>query len=108
MPTGDPEFDRMLSALGEQTARFEKVGRELAETRGKGQAAGGRVMVEVSADGSLQDLKIDPRAMRLGSEVLAEAIMCAARDAQHDVAGRTNQLMEPLLGGERRKPSAEH
>ncbi|MCG5220526.1 YbaB/EbfC family nucleoid-associated protein [Streptosporangium sp. KLBMP 9127] len=97
-PTGDPELDRMLSALGEQTARFEKVGRDLAETRGTGEAAGGQVVVEVCADGSLKDLRIDPRAMRLGSAALAEAILGAARAAQQDVAGRANQLMEPLVG----------
>ncbi|GLW05028.1 hypothetical protein Misp01_01580 [Microtetraspora sp. NBRC 13810] len=95
--SGNPELDRMMSVLGEQNARFEKVGRDLAETRGRGEAAGGQVKVEVSADGALQGLTIDPRAMRLGSEALAAAIMEAAKRAEQDVASQAGLLMEPLL-----------
>lgn len=87
----------MMAVLGRQAARFEKVGRDLAETRGRGAAANGTVVVEVSADGSLTGLTIDPRAMRLGSEALAQAILKAAKDAEHDVAAQANQVMEPLL-----------
>jgi DNA-binding protein YbaB len=96
-PTGDPEVDEVLEALAAQSARFEAVGRRLSETRGRGESEDGRVIVEALPGGSLVALRIDPRAMRLGSEALAEAILAAARRAEADAADRAESLMAPLV-----------
>jgi DNA-binding protein YbaB len=98
-PTGDPELNRMMTALNAQTARFEKVSRDLAETRGRGRAADGRVAVEVTSGGNLAGVTIDPGALGLGADGLAEAIVLAAKRAEQDVAERANQALEPLLNG---------
>lgn len=87
----------MLEALATQSARFQEAGQRLAETRGRGEAEEGRVVVEVLPSGSLAALRIDPRAMRLGSEALAEAILRAAREAEGDAAERAESLMRPFL-----------
>jgi DNA-binding protein YbaB len=90
--TGDPELDRALADLAAGTARLEEVSRLLRETTGHGESAGGQVAVELSATGSLVGLHLDPRALRLGSQALAEAIMEAFRRAEEDVAGRSHDL----------------
>ncbi|MFC6083142.1 YbaB/EbfC family nucleoid-associated protein [Sphaerisporangium aureirubrum] len=97
-PTGDPEVDQVLETLAVQTAQFEEVGRRLSATLGRGEAEDGRVVVEVRTGGSLASLHIDPRALRLGSEALAEAILRAAKDAETNVASRAEAVMRPLLG----------
>lgn len=104
--TGDQEIDRMLETLAAQSARFEEMGQRLAEARGRGEAEDGRVVVEVTPGGSLAALRIDPRAMRLGSEALAEAILQAARQAENDAAERAEEMMRPLLD-EPQSPGAE-
>ncbi|MFB9679938.1 YbaB/EbfC family nucleoid-associated protein [Streptosporangium vulgare] len=96
-PTGDPETDRLLTVIEEQTTRMEEVGQSLAEARGRGEAAGGHVSVEVLASGALAALRIDPRALRLGSEALAEAILAASDEATRDAAEQTGTLLNSLL-----------
>ncbi|MFG3442115.1 YbaB/EbfC family nucleoid-associated protein [Nonomuraea sp. NPDC047897] len=95
--SGDPEIDRMLAQLAEQTELLEEVGRGLEAARGHGEAADGLVRVEVLPSGGLAAVRIAPRAMRLGSEELAEAIMEAARQAEEDVTGQTLAVTQRLL-----------
>ncbi|UBU17510.1 YbaB/EbfC family nucleoid-associated protein [Nonomuraea gerenzanensis] len=90
--TGDPELDRAIAELAARTTRLEEVGRLLRETTGRGESAGGQVAVELSATGSLAGLHLDPRALRLGSQALAEAITEAFRRAEEDVAARSHDL----------------
>lgn len=96
-PAGDPEMQQLLAVIGEQTNRMEEVGQSLAEARGRGEAAGGHVSVEVLASGSLAALRIDPRALRLGSEALAEAILAASDEAVRDAAEQAGTLLNSLL-----------
>lgn len=56
-----------------------------AELRGVGEASGGQVQVTVTAGGKLAAVKIDPRAMRLGSEALGEQIVAAGNAALDDL-----------------------
>ncbi|GAA4220989.1 DNA-binding protein YbaB [Streptosporangium album] len=95
--TGDPEIDRALSRLMAETAGFEEVRRQVEETKGRGEGANGQITVEVLATGSLRTLRIDPRAMRLGSEALAEAILEAVRQAEEDASSRMTALTQPLV-----------
>ncbi|WP_329085304.1 MULTISPECIES: YbaB/EbfC family nucleoid-associated protein [unclassified Streptosporangium] len=96
-PTGDRETDRMIAELQEQVNRAEEIGRQLGEVRGRGEAAGGQVTVETLSTGALVSLRIDPRALRLGSEALTEAIMEAAGHAARAAAEAANRLMASLL-----------
>ena len=60
-------------------------------------APGGQVEVEVLPSGALSSLRIESRAMRLGSQALTEAILEAARQAEKDAADQLAALTEPLL-----------
>ncbi|GAA3203102.1 YbaB/EbfC family nucleoid-associated protein [Nonomuraea helvata] len=95
--TGDPEIDRALAEMAAQTARFEEVSRRLEETRGRGQSAGGQVVVELRHTGSLAALRIDPRALRLGSQALTDAIVEAFRLAEEDVTGQSYDLAKTMF-----------
>jgi DNA-binding protein YbaB len=91
--TGNEEFDRILAQVGEQMQRFEQAREELSSLKGSGTAADGMVEVEVLPSGAISSLKINPRAMRLGSEALAEAILEAAGKAAKEAADRLNEIM---------------
>jgi DNA-binding protein YbaB len=79
------------------TAGFEEVRRRMEEARGRGESAGGQVAVELTPTGSLAALHIDPRAMRLGSQALTEAVLDAFRKAEEDVAGQSFDLAKTLF-----------
>jgi DNA-binding protein YbaB len=87
--TGDPEIDRAVAELMARTADLEETGRRLEHLRGRGASADGQVRVEVEPGATLASLHIAPRAMRLGSEALTDAIMEAVRQAEEDLAAHT-------------------
>lgn len=58
---------------------------QLADTRGSGDAADGRVFVQVDGTGDIVDLVIEPAAMGLGPQALADAVRQAFRNARDRV-----------------------
>jgi DNA-binding protein YbaB len=96
--TGNEEFDRILAQVGDQMQRLEQAREELSSLKGRATAADGQVEVEVLPSGALASLKINPRAMRLGSEALAEAILEAAGKAGKEAADRLNEIMGSVTG----------
>lgn len=90
-------IDGLTATVTGQNAKLQDVRRQMAELRGKGRAADERVEVEVDQFGALAGLRIDPRAMRLGSQELAEAILAAARHGVRDVSAQAEKLMRPLI-----------
>jgi DNA-binding protein YbaB len=89
--------DGLTALLTGQNAALADVRRQITELRGTGRAADERVEVQVDRLGALAGLRIDPRAMRLGSQELAEAILQAARHGVRDVNAQAEKLMRPLL-----------
>ncbi|HUR05934.1 MAG TPA: hypothetical protein VM347_25535 [Nonomuraea sp.] len=66
-----------------------------------GKAAGGQVSANVGADGLLAALRLDPRALRLGSRELAGQIVVAVRAAQQAHLDRMGESSEePVALGE--------
>ncbi|AWS46349.1 YbaB/EbfC family nucleoid-associated protein [Streptosporangium sp. 'caverna'] len=95
----DLNVNRLLENFGKLSQQYEKMIDELTEASGHGEAADGLVRVEVGPEGTLLGVKIDPRAMRLGSDALAEAIMEAATKALSQATERLSEVMAPLTGG---------
>jgi hypothetical protein len=56
---------------------------------GVGEAAGGRVTATITSDGRLDKLELDQRAMRLGSQDLAEQIAVAVNAALDDLRAKS-------------------
>ncbi|MEU4508682.1 YbaB/EbfC family nucleoid-associated protein [Nonomuraea wenchangensis] len=72
--------------------------RELDEITGTGEAADGQVKATAAVDGSVRDIVITPRAMRLDSRTLAEQLTLAVGRAQDDAERQSRQLMADALG----------
>lgn len=104
-------IDSLTATVTGQNAKLHEVRRQMTELRGKGRAAGERVEVEVDHVGALAGLRIDPRAMRLGSQELAEAVLAAAQAGIRDVNAQAENLMRPLIaefmGASRRIDAAD-
>ncbi|MEV0755704.1 YbaB/EbfC family nucleoid-associated protein [Streptosporangium sp. NPDC050280] len=97
--TGNPEVDQLAEGFDKLSARYERMREDLTEMRAHGEAADGLVKVEVAPGGALLGVDINPRAMRLGSEALGEAIMEAVGEASKMAAARMDEVLAPLLGG---------
>ncbi|MED7925120.1 YbaB/EbfC family nucleoid-associated protein [Nonomuraea sp. LP-02] len=95
----DTELGRLLADHRRDLAELEALRDRLAEVRGRGEAADGRVVAETTQDGALTGLAIDPRAMRLGSDRLAEAILRASARAARAAGERAADLVTPFLAG---------
>ncbi|MEV0384797.1 YbaB/EbfC family nucleoid-associated protein [Nonomuraea sp. NPDC050643] len=96
---GDPELGRLLKGFQQDLAALEELRDSIASVKGRGEAAEGRVVVNVTQTGALAGITIDPRAMRLGSERLAEAIMEAAARAARDAEQEASDLVAPFIAG---------
>jgi DNA-binding protein YbaB len=104
-------IESLTATVTGQNAKLQDVRRQMTELTGKGRAADERVEVEVDQVGALTGLRIDRRAMRLGSQELAEAILQAAKQGVRDVNAQAEKLMQPLItefmGTNRRIDAAE-
>jgi DNA-binding protein YbaB len=96
----DPEeLERITARAEDMLARVEELRSEIDVVVGRGEAADGQVRVTAGASGRLMDVVLAPRAMRLDSQKLAEAVLRAAQDAQDDVAAKVDAVMAETLGG---------
>jgi DNA-binding protein YbaB len=98
--TGDQEIERFADELQKDLASLGGLQERITEIRGRGESAQGRVVAEASASGVLTGLTIDPRAMRLGSDELAGAILQAAAGAVQNAGEQINELMGPFITDE--------
>ncbi|MEU6721365.1 YbaB/EbfC family nucleoid-associated protein [Nonomuraea sp. NPDC046802] len=98
-PAGDQRLGRLLEGYQEDLAALEGLRDRIAEVRGRGEAADGRVVVTTTQTGALAGLTIDPRAMRLGSDQLAAAIMEAAARAVRGAQREAGDLVGPFVAG---------
>ncbi|MDP9864432.1 MULTISPECIES: YbaB/EbfC family nucleoid-associated protein [Streptosporangium] len=102
----DEEMRRLLAQFQAETRPLEELQEGLNAIRGRGEAANGQVRAEVLPTGALGSLRIDPRAMRLGADALAEAVLAAAGAAATDLTARLAGMMTdgltPFADGVRR------
>ncbi|SBT54234.1 YbaB/EbfC family nucleoid-associated protein [Micromonospora narathiwatensis] len=93
-----------MSALGQFTAGAES---DAPPPEGHGEAADGLVQVTVGPPGRITALTLDPRAMRMASESLAEevteAVNAALADLQEKVTAVPGQIDLGSLGDQLRK-----
>ncbi|MEV4111212.1 YbaB/EbfC family nucleoid-associated protein [Nonomuraea sp. NPDC049695] len=92
-PFLDEEMRRFLAEFQADIRPLEQLQEGLNAVRGRGEAAHGQVTAEVLASGALGGLRIDPRAMRLGADALAEAVLAAANAAAADLTAQMEKMM---------------
>jgi DNA-binding protein YbaB len=95
---GDAMIAEELSRLGKLGERAKEMSDKLNELTVEESAAGGLVRVVVGGGGRLQELQIDPRAMRLDSEGLAREIVGAFDAAFDAYQVRTMELVADIAG----------
>jgi len=93
VPFLDEEMKRFIAEFEAETRPLEALQESLNAIRGQGAAANGQVKAEVLASGALSGLRIDPRAMRLGADALAEAVLAAANAAAADLTTQMTGMM---------------
>jgi DNA-binding protein YbaB len=95
----DPgDLERITAQAEQMLARAEELKSEIDVAVGRGEAADGQVRVAAGASGRLTEVVLAPRAMRLDSQKLAEAVLEAAQRAQDDVATQVDEIMTGTLG----------
>ncbi|SDI54302.1 YbaB/EbfC family nucleoid-associated protein [Nonomuraea jiangxiensis] len=103
--TGDLELDRIMAEFRANSREFSETIDRVGEVVGQAESPDGKVKVRVSSSGQLTALRIDPRAMRLGSEELADTIMDLSRRATEDAARQLMEVTRPYLEGDERGES---
>lgn len=96
--TGNPELDREIDKIQERVKQALAVADQLKDLMGEADSEDGYIRVTVQPNGMIDRLEINPRAMKQGSEALAEEITKTILAAQQSLAQKSQELMEPLTG----------
>ncbi|GIG70615.1 YbaB/EbfC family nucleoid-associated protein [Phytomonospora endophytica] len=91
-------MEQTLRALAEHAERYQEFDAQAGGFVGEAESSDGLLRVRVSADGCLDDLTIDARAMRQGSETLAETILDLSRRAREDLGRRFDEAKDEGIG----------
>lgn len=95
---GRTDMEGSLQRARMQAEKIKDMQDELMSLVGRGEAADGKVRVEYATGVGMQNLELDPRAMRMGSQELAEAITAAVRQAMGDLQSQTAAITKARLG----------
>jgi DNA-binding protein YbaB len=91
------DLDRIARESEEALRGLTDALHEIGQMEGQGEAIDGLIRVTVDSTGRATDVTIGPRAMRLGSAVLAEGVLKAFNAAQEDAQAKGRQLMMGAL-----------
>jgi DNA-binding protein YbaB len=91
-------LQQAAKTLAERQSQLGDVQERIRMVRGRAESDDGRIAVEVAPMGMLESLQLDPRAMRMASEDLAEKIVELVKLATDDANAQTQEAMKPLLG----------
>lgn len=92
------DIDKLIADTERQVAAMGEFQQRIAAVSGEGHGLNGMVFVRTGASGMIEELTIDPRAMRTGSQILAEEIIAAAKAAAEQAARATAEIATELLG----------
>lgn len=81
-----------------QIERIQRMQREIESEYGEGRSPRGFVRARTGPGGALQELRIDPSALRLSADELAAEVTAAVTAAQREFAARADEIMAPVLG----------
>jgi nucleoid-associated protein EbfC len=99
-PGGMPDMQQILQQAQEMQQQLMSAQQELADSEVTGSAGGGLVTAVMSGGGELKSLTIDPKVVDPEDvETLADLVVAAVRDANHQVSELASQKMGPLAGG---------
>lgn len=95
----DADLEKILRASEQHLSDSKRLQERIGKITGRAKSADGRVTVHWDGEG-LNKLELDPRAMRMTSADLAEAIATTAQQAKQDLDRQSDALMEEVFGPE--------
>jgi len=100
MIPGGGDLSGLLAQAQAMQAQLQAAQGELADARVEGTAGGGLVTATVTGTGDLVALEIKPEACDPDdTESLADLVIAAVRDANHQIQQLTESKLGPLAGG---------
>lgn len=94
------EMGNLLKQAQEMQRELDRVREELAKTRVEGRAGGGAVRVDVSGDGMVHKVRIEPEL--LGSRdaaLIEESVLAAVRDGLAKAHKLREEKLSKVTGG---------
>jgi nucleoid-associated protein EbfC len=99
-PGGQPNMQELLKQAQKMQQQMMAAQQELEAAEVEGTAGGGLVTAKVSGVGELLALTIDPKAVDPDdTEMLADLVVAAVRDATGNARSLQSEKMGPLAGG---------
>lgn len=99
-PGGGLDLQQLMLQAQKMQDDMARAQQELAESEVTGTAGGGMVTATLTGAGELIGLEIRPEAVDpADTETLADLIIAAVRDAQHEVNELAQEMMSPVTGG---------
>lgn len=89
------QAERQMQENERTLGEFRRIEPELAALVGEGYGAEDRIRATWTQQG-LQDLEIDPRALRLTSDIVSREVKAAIRDAIEDLRRKTMDIITDL------------
>lgn len=80
-------------------AGLAAVREQMADLKGRAESQDGRISVTSTPDDPLAEIRIDPRAMRMGSEELAATLQETARRARQDLDAQVQKITADEFSG---------
>lgn len=92
------DVDKLLNGAQERVAKMQEMRERISELVGYAQDEEGMVKVTYTAAGGLDQLELNPRAMRLASQDLSERIRTAVREAAEDLQRKMREVTQETFG----------
>jgi len=95
---GNLDIQRLIRISEEQSAKIQEMQERSAELKGVAETKDRRVKVTCTVTGGVTDIHIDPRAMRMPAEKLAETLKELIQEANADLQRQLSDLMAETYG----------
>lgn len=92
-------LEKLATEMAERSRTIEAMSEQLSEIEVTVEEADGEVRVIAGEGGHISRIELDPRAMRMSSEQLADALTKACKQAVQAYEDRVLELMSPVMGG---------
>lgn len=92
------DAEELLRESRERADKAQKIQRDIADLVGRAETPDGRIRVSCKPREGVDQLEIDPRAMRLSSTELADTIKSLIRQARQDLDRQTEKIVGDAYG----------
>ncbi|MGH3380368.1 MAG: YbaB/EbfC family nucleoid-associated protein [Actinoallomurus sp.] len=93
------EIEETLHGAEKHMGRVKQLQEVLGSVVGRAQSQDGRVKIECANEKGVTKVQLDPRAMRMASEELAETITALSQEAMADLRKQTQAAIRETFGG---------